>query len=232
MATPSGTASVTRRIQTINQLKNFNNALILDKDDVFDQKTLVFSGLADILKENRVMMCSALRIPMSKLFGTGATGFNSGAEDLENYSAMVESEIRQPMKILLRKVLKLVVQHLFGEDLDIRFKFKPLRILSAADEETIKASKSTRFLALYDKMIINSTELGEMMQKEDLIPIPIEAADGLLDDHPMPALGQPDTGEMGAEPAEKKPAKKADAKAEKPEKAERTEKANGLRRRK
>ena len=234
MATPSGTASVTRRIQTINQLKNFNNALILDKDDVFDQKTLVFSGLADILKENRVMMCSALRIPMSKLFGTGATGFNSGAEDLENYSAMVESEIRQPMKILLRKVLKIVVQHLFGEDLDIRFKSKPLRVLSAADEETIKASKSTRFLALYDKLIINSTELGEMMQKEELVPIPIEAADGLLDDHPMPALGQPDTGEMGAEPAsaEKKPAKKADAKAEKPEKAERTEKANGLRRRK
>ena len=236
LATPGGTAMVTRRIQNINMLKNFNNALILDKEDTFDQKSMTFGGLAEVLKENRIMMCSALRIPMSKLFGTGATGFNSGAEDLETYAALVQSEVRQPMKTVLRKVLKLVVQHLFGEDLDIRFKFKPLRILSAVDEEAIKSSKSVRFLALYDKLIINSTELGEMMQKEDLVPIAIEAADGLLDEHPMPAVGQPDTGEMGAEkePAAEKPAA-SKTKAEKPEKADKPEKANSrptLRRRK
>ncbi len=233
LATATGTNLTTRRIQTTNAIKNFNNALIMDKEDEYDQKQLSFGGLAEILKENRIMIASALRMPMTKLFGIGATGLNSGQEDLENYNALVESEVRQPMKQVMRKVLKIIVQHLFHEDLDIRFRFKPLRILSAVDEETIKTSKTARFVSLYDKLITNSKELGEMLQKEELVPISIEAEQGLLEDHPMPAMGQPNTGEMGAAPKEEeaKPPKEAKSpksekkatKAEKPDKAEKAD---------
>lgn len=191
LATSSGTALTTRRIQAINQIKNFNNALVLDINDKYETKQLGFGGLAEIKKESRMEIAAAFRMPMSKLFGIPSTGYSSGQDDIENYNGLVESEVRQPMKQVIRKVLKLVVKHLFHDDLDINFKFKPLRILSGADEETIKTSKSNRYMAMFDKMLMSSKEVGEAMQKDNLIPIPLQAEKGLLDDHPTPASNEP-----------------------------------------
>lgn len=221
LATSMGTNLTTKRIQTMNQIKNFNNALILDKEDGYEMKTLNFGGLPDILKENRIGIASALRMPMSKLFGTGSTnGLNSGEDDIENYNALIESEVRQPMKPVIRKVLKLVVENLFGEELDIRFRFRPLRLLGADAEEQIKTSKTNRFLSLYNNLLIDSKEIGEMLQKEELVPTQIKAEQGLLDEHPVAAEGQP----VPVGPSEKVDGKaqpkKDDGKAEKADEPE------------
>lgn len=185
LASSSGTALTIKRIQATNQIKNFNNALVMDAEDEYTTKQLSFSGIAEIMKENRMGLASAFRMPMSKLFGIPSTGFSSGEDDLENYNALVESEVRQPMRAVVRKVLKMVVKNLFGDDLEVSFKFKPLRILSAPEEETIKTSKSNRYLAMFDKMLMNSKEIGEAMQKDNLVPIPLQAEQGLLDEHPV-----------------------------------------------
>lgn len=202
LLSPNGTALTTRRIQTMNQIKNFNNALILDKEDDYQIKQIGFGGLAEMMKENRMGLASAFRMPMSKLFGIPSTGYSSGEDDIENYNGMVESEVRQPMKIIIAKVLKIVVKHLFHEDLDINFNFKPLRVLSSTDEETIKTSKFNRIAALYDKNLMSSKEVGEAIKKDNLIPIPLEAEKGLLDDHPMPEDNEvlPTEGEVGDQP--------------------------------
>lgn len=188
LASSTGTGLTIKRIQTMNQLKNFNNALVLDSEDKYDTKQLSFGGLAEIMKENRMGIASAFRMPMSKLFGIPSTGFSSGQDDIENYNGLIESEVRQPMKQVIRKVLKLVIMHLFHDDLDISFNFKPLRILSGTDEETIKTSSSNRYLALYDRSIMTSREVGEAMQKDNLVPVPLDAEKGLLEDHPAPPV--------------------------------------------
>ena len=197
LASATGTALTQRRIQAMHQIKNFNNALILDKDDEYDQKTQSFSGLSDIMKENRMLIASALRMPMSRLFGLPSTGFSSGQDDLEVYNSLVESEVRQPMKQIVRKVLKIAVKHLFHDDLEVTFKFKPLRVLSGTDEENIKSSKSTRYLSLFEKQLMTSREVGEAMQKDNLVPVPLKAEQGLLDDHPAP---DPEAGPPQAPP--------------------------------
>jgi phage-related protein (TIGR01555 family) len=251
LATANGTALTTRRIQTMNQIKNFNNALILDAKDKYDQKTIPFGGLAEILRENRIGIASALRMPITKLFGMGATGFSSGQDDIENYNALVESEVRKPMRQIIRKVLKLYILNLFGEELDFDFDYKPLRVLSATDEENVKASKQTRFLALYDRLLADSQEIGEMIQHENLVPIALKAEQGLLDEHPQPepvavSPGGEEEGEEGddgkkpessekkvaAEPpkAEEKPPKVAAPKSVKAEKAKMNMRHNRSRR--
>jgi hypothetical protein len=192
LASSTGTALTTKRIQTMNQIKNFNNALIMDAKDKYEQKQINFGGLAEMMKENRMGIAAALRMPMSKIFGIPASGISgSGEDDIENYNGMIESEVRQPMKQVIRKVLKIVVKNLFGDELDVNFKFKPLRILSGADEESIKSSKSTRYMALFEHMLLNSKEMGEIMQKENLVPIPMKAEEGLLDEHPVPLTNIP-----------------------------------------
>lgn len=226
LASATGTSITTRRVQAMNQIKNFNNALILDAKDKYEQKQLGFGGLAEMMKENRMGIAAALRMPMSKIFGIPASGINgSGEDDIENYNGMIESEVRGPMKPVIRKVLGIVIKNLFGDELDISFKFKPLRIMSATEEEQVKSSKSTRYLSLFEHMLMNSKEIGEAMQKDGLIPITLQAEQGLLDDHPVPVTQIPgdvkpaagvaaeakgkDVVETGdAEAAEKKPESK------------------------
>lgn len=190
LATAAGTAGTQKRVQLMNQLKSFQDALVMDMDDEYEQKQITFSGLAEVVKENRISIASALRMPMTKLFGLSATGLNAGEEDLENYNAMVESEVRQPMRKVIRKVMNLYTVMKFGFEADIHFSYKPLRVLSAVEEETVKTSQQNRFLAQYDRGLLDSHEFGQIAEKEKLNPIETAASQGILDDHPAPAAGQ------------------------------------------
>lgn len=193
LASNDGTALISARIALVNRLKNFHNALILDKEDSYDQKQLSFSGLAEIKKENRIGIASALRMPMTKLFGLSASGFNSGEDDIENYNAMVESEVREPAKPELRQVLRMCINAFFGEDHSFDFKYKPLRMMTSDTEEQIKSSKQQRAESLFDKALITSQELGEVIRKEDLLPIDTAMARGELEEHPLaPVQGMED----------------------------------------
>jgi phage-related protein (TIGR01555 family) len=200
LATADGTALINQRVELTNQLKNFQKALILDKEDDYDQKQLSFSGLSEIMKENRIGIASALRMPITKLFGLSASGFNSGEDDIENYNAMVESEVREPARPALNSVIKLCARAFFGDDYSLKYKFKPLRMMTSTDEETIKSSKQQRLTDLYDRGLVDSKEVGEVLHKEDLIGIATKAQKGELEEHPLvPALGAGGPGAEGGD---------------------------------
>lgn len=184
LGTPEGTEIATARIQKANQIKNFNNAIILDKEDEYQQKTFSgWQGLANIMKENRIGIAAALRMPMTKLFGLSASGFNSGEDDIENYNAMIESEVRAPMKTVIRQILKLKCAHLFKmPDAHVGFQFKPLRVLSAEQEENIKKSKLERLrTAQLDLGIIGRQQAAEWAGREGLFPEDILDKKGVLE---------------------------------------------------
>lgn len=198
LATPSGESVIRNRIQMTNQIKNFHNALILDKEDEYHVIANSFAGLAEVMKENRIGLASALRMPMTKIFGMGATGLNASSEDdIENYNAMITSQVREPMRPLLRKVLRLCQLAVFGEVYDIKFSFKPLRMLGAAEEEGVKKSKQDRYLSLYNARLLNSKEMGELMHKENLVPIVTEAQEGKLPPNTTTVEGEDDIFKKG-----------------------------------
>lgn len=197
LATSAGTNGTMRRVQLMNQLKSFEDAVVLDMDDEYEQKQLAFTGLAEVVKENRISIAASLRMPMTKIFGLSASGLNSGEDDIENYNAFVESEVRQPMRKVVRKVLNLLTVMKFGFEADIHFDYKPLRVLGAVEEETVKTSKQNRYLSEYDRGLLDSTEFGEIAEKEKLNPIETAASQGILDPHPAPAAGQEGQGDEG-----------------------------------
>lgn len=186
LVTAAGTAKIERRIELANSLKNFQRAVVMDKEDEYDQKTLTYAGLADMIKENRIGIASALRMPMTKLFGLSASGFNSGEDDIENYNAMVESEIRSPLRKPLRTVLSLCCMQLFGHVPDFKFKFKPLRIMDEKDEETVNTSRHNRLISLYDRGLMYSEELGKAMDQYKLLPTQTNMEQGQLPDQTDP----------------------------------------------
>jgi hypothetical protein len=171
----------------------------MDKDDEYDRKDITFSGLAEMIKENRIGIACALKMPITKLFGLSASGFNSGEDDLENYNSMVESDIRTPAKRPLKQLLELCANKFFGFIPDMTISFKPLRIMTDTDEEIVKTSKQNRVTQLYDKGWITAQEGAQMLRAEKILTIATAVEKGLLDDQPQtPGQGMM-TEQMGGE---------------------------------
>jgi len=120
-----GTNNITKQVQLVNQLKSYLNAFVMDKEDEFDQKTMTFAGLSDMHEQNRMAIAADLKMPITKLWGVSAAGFNSGEDDIENYNSMLESEIRVKSRQNLI-MLAVVYRVIYGYQLLIS---KPVALL-------------------------------------------------------------------------------------------------------
>lgn len=171
----SGTEKVATRLQSANTLKNYNNALVMDKEDTYEQKSMAFAGLSDILTQIRQGLAADVKMPMTKLFGLSSAGFNSGEDDIENYNSMIESEVRSKSRFLLVELIKLASQHLFEitpDDLIITY--PSLRVLSAKEEEEVKTNKYNRIISAYTSGLISAKEAKDAINKGDLLPVEID----------------------------------------------------------
>ena len=179
---------LSKRLNLATNLKNFHNALIMDKDDDYEQKQISFGGLAEMQNQNRIGMAASVRMPMTKLFGQSASGFSSGEDDIENYNALIESEVRAKALKVISPVIKLRCQQLFGfipEHMEIRF--NPLRVLSAEQEENVKDKKFQRGSALYSQGMLNGKEYADYLKKENVQIMNTEVGDGIRDPEPPQA---------------------------------------------
>lgn len=182
LMSPKGTENIQKRLQMANMQKNYLNSIGMDTKDDFMTKQLSFSGLGEIMREIRMQIAADLRMPLTKLFGISASGFNSGEDDIENYNAMIETEIRSKVKYDLIKMLQICSQILFGyiPD-DLRIEFKPLRILSAEQQETVKNNQLQRISACMQSGLMSVLEAKKAINKENLLPIKLEENEELIE---------------------------------------------------
>lgn len=175
LMSPQGEEAVRRRVQMANWQKNYQNALTMDSEDDWDHKQLSFAGLGDAMKEIRMQIAADMRMPMTKLFGISAAGFNSGEDDIEVYNAMVESQVRNKLKYDILRICEIKCQKLFGfiPD-DLSLSFEPLRIMSSEQEETVKTQKFTRLLQAKQAGEISSKEFREACNKGEVFDISLD----------------------------------------------------------
>lgn len=193
-----GATAVQKRVQMANWQKNYQNAIVMDSEDDFDHKQLSFAGLAEAMEGIRMQVASDMRMPITKLFGTSASkGFATDQNDMEVYNAMVEAEVRNKIKYDLLRVIEIKCQKLFGfipDDLSIEF--KPLRVLSAEQEENVKTQKFNRVLQAKQAGEITTFEFREACNKDALLSISLDNNQDQLntDDPEIAALvaGEPD----------------------------------------
>jgi phage-related protein (TIGR01555 family) len=173
-----GTQAAILRVTMANLIKNYKNAVVLDKEDEYEQKTMAFSGLAEICEQFRINLAGALRIPVNKLFGQSATGFSSGEDAMENYNALVESDIREPNGPLIDDVISLCCFQEFGYVPEFTVEFHPLRIVNPVEEEQIKTSKQARTIGLRQAGQITPQEADNVLHQEGLLSIETEVGNG------------------------------------------------------
>ena len=183
LMSPNGSDKVFKRIQMANMQKNYQDSIAMDSKDDYSSKQLTFSGLAEVMREIRMQIAADLRMPLTKLFGISASGFNSGEDDIENYNAMIESEIRSKVKFDLVRILEICCQIKFGHiPDDLKVEFRPLRILTAEQEETVKNQKLQRILSCQQAGFMTPKEAKQAINKENLLPVKIDESDELIQD--------------------------------------------------
>lgn len=186
---PNGANQVKERIGMANYQKNFQNAIVMDSEDDWDHKQLSFTGLAEAQAGIRKQVCSDLRMPATKLFGSSeATGLgNADQNDMENYNSMVESQVRNILKYDILRMIEIKCQKLFGripDDLEIEF--KPLRVLSALDDETVKEKKFNRVFQAHTTGLITTQEFRDACNKGGLFDVKLDTnADALNPEDPQ-----------------------------------------------
>lgn len=183
LLSPNGAEKIQKRVALANQQKNYQNAIVMDTEDDYLQKQLSFAGLAEAMQGIRLQIASDLRMPLTKVFGISASGFSSGEDDIENYNAMVESQVREKLKYDILKMLELKCQKLFGfiPD-DLAIDFKPLRMLSAEQEENVKTQKFNRLLAAKTAGEINTLEFRNAINRGDLLDIQLDTTNTDIQD--------------------------------------------------
>ena len=176
-----GYQRVRKRVELANLQKNYQNAITMDAEDGYDQKELSFAGIAEAMAGIRMQVASDLRMPITKVFGISAAGFSSGEDDIENYNAMVESQVRQKSKYDILRMIELKCKQKFGyiPD-DLRVNFKPLRILSAEQEENVKNAQFNRLLAAKQAGELDGKQFKEACNKNNLLPIQLDPRTWIL----------------------------------------------------
>ena len=183
LALPDGSDLIRKRIEIAALNKNYKSMLAIDSKDSYTQKQISFGGFPEMVEQIMSLIAGVLRIPKAKLFGTGSSGFSNGEDNLENYNAMIESEIRVQATKLIKWVVDLRCWQLFGRTLpDLKIKWKALRVLDAKTEQDVNASKMNMWLSLWDRQIISSEELMQLAKREQIILMDTEALQGKKND--------------------------------------------------
>ena len=135
------TDAITKRVGYASLVKNYMKALLLDSEDVYQQKQIHFNGLADLKVDSRVDMAADARITMNKLYGTSPAGFNSGEADRETYADTVEAEVRIPSESAMIRLLEIIGRKVLGKTLDFDIEWHSLIRTSEYEVEKMKTLK-------------------------------------------------------------------------------------------
>lgn len=179
-----GESAVRKRIKIFAEQKNFQSVGAMDAKDDYIQKQLSFGSLDQMIEKIMLLICSALRIPYSKVFGKGASGFSSGEDDLENYNGMVMSTIREPITPILKWMLDIRCMQLFGRKIDdLVISWKPLRVLNEVDQQNVRTQKINSYIQLCQLGIMTKKQVAEQLTTDKIILFKPEEIDAIPSDY-------------------------------------------------
>ena len=183
LMSPDGERQIQKRLSIATANKNFKSSLAMDVNDDYQQKQISFSGIPQLLEQLMYIFCGYLRYPVAKLFGKGASGFSSGDDDLENYNATVESEVRIPARRLIHWVVNLRCLQLFGRELpDFKPKWKPLREMSEKEMAEVNSRKLADYITCLEHKIMTPRQVAQKLTEDTYILFSDEEIDKISDE--------------------------------------------------
>lgn len=123
--------AITKRYELFSLMKSTINMALLDGEEKLDRQTLQLGGVAPILEVLMVWISGAARMPMTKIFGTSASGMNATGEgDKKNYYDAIRSQQNGDLSLSIRQIDEVLVRSATGElPIDYDYTWNPLEQL-------------------------------------------------------------------------------------------------------
>jgi hypothetical protein len=143
-----GEKKILTRVDLTNQAKSIHRAVILDKEDEWDQRQLTLAGVREVIITFDGRVAGAAGMPATKLFGKAPDGMNATGEgDDKNYfqqiGSMQETDLRPGMERIDAVMLPSA-----GVKAALTWNFSPLRVLTeqeAAEIENKEADTASKY---------------------------------------------------------------------------------------
>ena len=160
---------IINRYKNLNLMKSSMQAIVLDKSEEYDRKTLNLSGVSDTLEQFMVIISACSGIPMTKLFGTSAKGMSATGEgDMNNYYDMLcgiqENHIAPPLKILDQVLCRSAIGS-YPSDFD--YEWNPLHQQDQLKKAQVNKLKSDTHIAYMDAGIVNPAQVQRELQASE-----------------------------------------------------------------
>lgn len=122
----NGIKKVQERMQVMHLSKNLLRALLLDKDDTYNQVSHSFTGIPESIHKEMQILSACADIPMTRLFGEAATGLNATGEgDKKNYDDKVMAFQTRTLSDPIARMATIVNDHngkiIKGDFLQVNF---------------------------------------------------------------------------------------------------------------
>lgn len=164
LSMPDGEAKVLQRTQLTQQGKSIHRAVILDKEDEWEQRQIAWAGMRDVIITYDGRVAGAADIPATRLFGKAPDGMNAtGDGDLANYfqgiGAKQEMHLRGPMERLDAVVLASA-----GVKAGLTWKFSTLMVMTEQQEAEIEAKEADTITKVAAVALIPESALAKSFQ--------------------------------------------------------------------
>lgn len=194
LSTQEGEAKLTKRFQVAGMMKSFNRMLLLDSSEEYDKKSNTFSGLDALIREFRAEVAGASDIPVSRLFGTSASGLNAtGDNDVRNYYDMIAGRQEAMLRPALEKFDEVFIRSELGAiPDDYRFEFPSLWQMSDKEKADIEKTRSDRDKAYFDMGVLTEGAIARELKESGTYATLTDLDVSLAEELGKPMGGDPD----------------------------------------
>lgn len=171
-------------MRQINQLMCNTGMYVMDSEDDFSEHQYSFTGINDVYESFMLDISGAAEIPVDKLFGRSPSGFNNGAETLQNYYDNIQEKQESDVRAPIEKMVKIVTMSALGQlPDDMEIVFNPVRRPADMEKADLAQKQAEPVFAAYSGGLIGKgTALRELRQQTPLTGIWSNITDDMIDE--------------------------------------------------
>lgn len=151
------------RYTTLATMKGNNGMMVTDMDnESYDQKSITFGGLTDIMDKFEQQISGAAGYPRAILFGTSTGGLGSTGEmELSAYYDRINAEQENDIQPALELLDEVLIRSALGSrPEDVHYNWRPLWQMSDEQKAEIGGKQATMVKTLYETGLFDNDALS------------------------------------------------------------------------
>jgi phage-related protein (TIGR01555 family) len=168
LATADFSARMLQRFSLANMGKSIVNAILLDAEEEWSQKTVSFTNLPEVLNTYLQVASGAADIPATRLLGQTPGGLQStGESDIRNYYDRISAGQNLDLRPTISRLDEVLIRSALGSrPPEVHYKWAPLWQMTETEsaEVAFKKAQATKIYA--DAGLMPDAALGKVVQNQ------------------------------------------------------------------